>query len=802
MSRKPKKALGGMLLSAGMQGGMALYQAHQQRKEQKELAALQAQQNRVGNIQDRLAYNPVPQYTPTFAYGGQLQQGTPQAEFQEYSGQTHAGPDQGIGVDQYGQAAAASGNPEVALTEDGEVTFDGYVFSDQLNIPGNKKRTFADEAKRIKNKHKLHLGDKLERKDKIAFNALVKELQNLREAQEEVKFASMPKEEQAQMVEQMAAEQAMQEQAMQQDMMDPSAMGVPPGQIGQEGLPMMAQGGDLSRRDLWEMWQGLKQKYPGEYYWGAKGTGNHLGNTGRRTPKDSIDCSGAMCDLFGDTMGWDKLNVGSMNMRDSFDTVFDDPSEAQHGDFVYLGPNNGRPPHIAQIVTNPETGERYIAESTGTRNQEGRNGVRLTPYDKRIQELADRGSLDYGRINRIHENYGNLPERPERNLAERPERNFSFQQMRGNSRDIYNRAARDMYNREIDTANIPEIPPGQIRQEGLPMMAQGGDSSRSGGVRRNNIPAGAIHGSEIFDAPGSTDTTPIPVRSLDTPIPQAGPTPFSQAIERHLRDPQVPIPLRKPILGPSSGREVTAMSSVSSPSLLLDRGNTEIQAHDMTSRQITPPDPVAATANFPWANVAASMIPGVIGLATDKRTPEINLGRVRMPRVNLEQARAGAREQARIAGATTRRAGQRAGATGAQQLAATGTTQANIARGVGEAYRHATLAEQEANAALIGQERMANFQTGHQERMMNWQARLGDRQRRQGIIASMARVPQQALADQRNQQATIDYLNMMGPMQLQDQYVNNPTLWERATGRHKRRGIGANSAWAAYNTSS
>ena len=44
-----------------------------------------------------------------------------------------------------------------------------------------------------------------------------------------------------------------------------------------------------------------------------------------------------------------------------------------------------------------------------------------------------------------------------------------------------------------------------------------------------NIPVGVIHGSEIFDAPGSTDTTPIPLRSLDTPRPTSQATPTPQA---------------------------------------------------------------------------------------------------------------------------------------------------------------------------------------------------------------------------------------------------------------------------------
>lgn len=50
----------------------------------------------------------------------------------KYGGQTHEGPDEGIPVDQNGNPSAMTGRKPIALTEKGEVVYNGYVFSDSI----------------------------------------------------------------------------------------------------------------------------------------------------------------------------------------------------------------------------------------------------------------------------------------------------------------------------------------------------------------------------------------------------------------------------------------------------------------------------------------------------------------------------------------------------------------------------------------------------------------------------------------------------------------------------------------------
>jgi len=66
-------------------------------------------------------------------FGGQLKNTfnrTP--NIVNYKGQTHNGPDEGIPVDEEGNPSVVSGKEPIALTENGEVTWNGYVFSDKL----------------------------------------------------------------------------------------------------------------------------------------------------------------------------------------------------------------------------------------------------------------------------------------------------------------------------------------------------------------------------------------------------------------------------------------------------------------------------------------------------------------------------------------------------------------------------------------------------------------------------------------------------------------------------------------------
>lgn len=49
-----------------------------------------------------------------------------------YGGQSHQGPDEGVEVDQQGNPSSLTGKAPVALTEKGEVNYNGYIFSDSI----------------------------------------------------------------------------------------------------------------------------------------------------------------------------------------------------------------------------------------------------------------------------------------------------------------------------------------------------------------------------------------------------------------------------------------------------------------------------------------------------------------------------------------------------------------------------------------------------------------------------------------------------------------------------------------------
>jgi len=184
-------------------------------------------------------------YLPKKADGGAVGSA---GQFVDYNvGQSHTGPDEGIPVDSQGQPTAMSGGNPVALTEKGEVAFNGYVFSDTTKLPGNKKRTFSDEAKRIKNKYKFYLGDKLDKKDNISQSALERELDKLMMLQETIKGNTVHQDDVNSMMEEqmMAMEQQQmsgspEEQAMMQEeqMMAQQGMGE---------APMMRMGGRLPK---------------------------------------------------------------------------------------------------------------------------------------------------------------------------------------------------------------------------------------------------------------------------------------------------------------------------------------------------------------------------------------------------------------------------------------------------------------------------------------------------------------------------------------------------------------------------
>lgn len=179
-----------------------------------------------------------------YKYGGSMKSYADGGMLQEYSGQTHNGPDEGIPIDQSGNPQALTGEQPVALVEDNETRWEDYIFSDSIKLPGNKKRTFADESKRIKKKYELRLGKDLEKKDPIDTPALAEELNTLMELQETLKGNMVHQEDaQAMMQEQ---EQAMMQQMQQQ----PQGMQQDP-IMQQEQMPMeqpmMKYGGDLPK---------------------------------------------------------------------------------------------------------------------------------------------------------------------------------------------------------------------------------------------------------------------------------------------------------------------------------------------------------------------------------------------------------------------------------------------------------------------------------------------------------------------------------------------------------------------------
>lgn len=222
--------------------GQALAQQRMQATRQNQMGQLAPQQS----------------YTPTFKYGGQMKKKYNMGgQFEEYTGQEHTGPDEGIPIDKTGSPSTQTGGQAVALTEDGEVRWNDYVFSNELKLPGNKKRTFADEAKRLKNKYKKRLGDKVDKHDPISQDALEEELDELMMIQETIKGETVHREDAEQMMQEQAIQQQGMEQGAPQQQMDPSMQqqgmpmegGMPPGGQAptQQGQPMMNKGGRLPK---------------------------------------------------------------------------------------------------------------------------------------------------------------------------------------------------------------------------------------------------------------------------------------------------------------------------------------------------------------------------------------------------------------------------------------------------------------------------------------------------------------------------------------------------------------------------
>lgn len=99
-------------------------QAQQEALEQQQLNTLVQKKNKQLGTQTQSNVSK----QPLFENGGSL------PTLNNYMGQTHEGPQNGIPVDAQGNPSAMTGNKPVALTEKGEVNFEGYVFSDELEF--------------------------------------------------------------------------------------------------------------------------------------------------------------------------------------------------------------------------------------------------------------------------------------------------------------------------------------------------------------------------------------------------------------------------------------------------------------------------------------------------------------------------------------------------------------------------------------------------------------------------------------------------------------------------------------------
>lgn len=88
------------------------------------------------------------------------------------------GTDQ-IPTDQSGMPSKQTGRKPIAFTDAGELTWNGYVFSQDLG--------FADKAKKIANRYKFRLGDKFDKGDRYSEEALDRELTKLAQQQEQVR---------------------------------------------------------------------------------------------------------------------------------------------------------------------------------------------------------------------------------------------------------------------------------------------------------------------------------------------------------------------------------------------------------------------------------------------------------------------------------------------------------------------------------------------------------------------------------------------------------------------------------------
>lgn len=174
-------------------------------------------------------------------------------------------------------------------------------------------------------------------------------------------------------------------------------------------------GGAVGSNDpLWQKWNEAKIKFP-NYEMGSKAS--------KQTVPNSIDCSGAFCYVNGEynSLYEDDTNVGAQKIADigrpglyNKNVQYDDLSNFQHGDILFLNTGNGRAAHVVQVLVEPDTGELFIAESSDGK------GVHISPAHSRVKELQDAATKNGVKLEHNRDNAITKAQNPE-NLKPNPD---------------------------------------------------------------------------------------------------------------------------------------------------------------------------------------------------------------------------------------------------------------------------------------------------------------------------------------------------------------------------------------------
>lgn len=130
-------------IGGGIIGHLKEEEQQQKQHEQERIARMNASSQQSGYMDNMKRF----EVARLFANGGAL------GSIQEYTGDTHQDASGGIPVDAQGNPSAASGYEAVAKVEDGEVSWNKFIFSNRKELVGKRKPTYADRAKSIINKY-------------------------------------------------------------------------------------------------------------------------------------------------------------------------------------------------------------------------------------------------------------------------------------------------------------------------------------------------------------------------------------------------------------------------------------------------------------------------------------------------------------------------------------------------------------------------------------------------------------------------------------------------------------------------